>query len=106
MCRHGPSSDRQAAVLSEMQAWKNPFACAYDWPRDELNDLCTHESPSHTAIAIRPANESDIRYAVMLVSFEHEARHCRARPGNPSFAEELFLWMDARIKSGPDEKLM
>ena len=47
-------------------------------PRRELNDLCTHERPSHTAIAIRPANESDIRYVVMLVSFEHEARHSRA----------------------------
>jgi len=47
-------------------------------PRGELNDLCTHERPSYTAIAIRPANESDIRYAVMRVSFEHEARHRRA----------------------------
>jgi hypothetical protein len=28
---------------------------------DELNDLCAHENPSHTAIATRPANASDIR---------------------------------------------
>jgi hypothetical protein len=27
-------------------------------------------------------------------------------PGNPSFSEELFFWMDARIKSGHDEKLL
>jgi hypothetical protein len=42
-------------------------------PRDEWNDLGAHERPSHTAIAIRPANASDIRYAVMLASlFGHE----------------------------------
>jgi len=35
-------------------------------PRDELDDLRTHENPSHTAIATRPASESDIKYAVML----------------------------------------
>jgi hypothetical protein len=32
---------------------------------DELNDLCTHDKPSHTAIATRPASASKIRYAVM-----------------------------------------
>jgi hypothetical protein len=28
---------------------------------EELNDFCAYENPSHTAIAIRPANASDIR---------------------------------------------
>jgi hypothetical protein len=37
-------------------------------PRDESNDLCAHENPSHTAIAIKPANASDIKYAVMKAS--------------------------------------
>jgi hypothetical protein len=37
---------------------------------DELNDLCAHEIPSHTAIATRPANASDIRYAVMQASLD------------------------------------
>ena len=35
---------------------------------DELNDLGTHENPSHTAIATRPASASEIRYAVMPAS--------------------------------------
>src|SRR5467141_1668968 len=30
LCRHGPSSDRQAAAPSEMQSWKIPFPCARD----------------------------------------------------------------------------
>ena len=33
--------------------------------RGEWNDLGAHENPSHNAIAIRPANASEIRYAVM-----------------------------------------
>lgn len=37
-------------------------------PRDEPDDLGAHENPSHTAIATRPANASDIRYAVMPAS--------------------------------------
>src|SRR5665647_727728 len=32
---------------------------------DELNDLCAHDNPSHTAIATRPASASEIRYTVM-----------------------------------------
>src|SRR5450756_1588037 len=28
---------------------------------DELNDFCAHETPSHIAIAIRPASASEIR---------------------------------------------
>jgi hypothetical protein len=36
--------------------------------RDESNDLCAHENPSQAAIATTPANESDIKYAVMLAS--------------------------------------
>jgi hypothetical protein len=35
------------------------------WAADELNDLCAHENSSHTAITTRPANASDIKYAVM-----------------------------------------
>jgi hypothetical protein len=35
--------------------------------RDEWNDFCAHENPSHSAIATRPASASDIRYAVMPV---------------------------------------
>ena len=34
-------------------------------PANELNDLCAHDNPSHTAIATRPASASEIRYAVM-----------------------------------------
>lgn len=35
------------------------------WTRDEWNDLCAHENPSHSAIATRPASASDIKYPVM-----------------------------------------
>jgi hypothetical protein len=37
-------------------------------PPDELNDFRAHENPSHIAIATKPTNASDIRYAVMLAS--------------------------------------
>jgi hypothetical protein len=60
------------------------LVAALVWRRDELNDLGTHESPSHTAIAIKPTRESDIRYAVMLTSlFRHQSnmRHDRV-PGD------------------------
>jgi hypothetical protein len=33
-----------------------------------LDDLCTHENASHTAIVTRPASEIDIKYAVMLLA--------------------------------------
>ena len=33
--------------------------------RDELDDLGTHENPSHNANAIRPASASEIKYAVI-----------------------------------------
>jgi hypothetical protein len=46
------------------------------WPRHEMSDLGAHENPSHTAIATRPANASDIRYAVMLPSRYHSSCHC------------------------------
>jgi hypothetical protein len=36
---------------------------------DEPDDSGAHENASHTAIAIRPASASDIRYAVMAASF-------------------------------------
>jgi hypothetical protein len=36
---------------------------------DQSNDFCAHDNPSHTAIATRPANASEIRYAVMLASW-------------------------------------
>jgi hypothetical protein len=48
------------------------------WARDELDDFCAHENPSHTAMATRPAKESDIKYAVMVVLSESTTRHCRA----------------------------
>jgi hypothetical protein len=35
--------------------------------RDEWNDLCAHENPSHIAMATRPASASEIRYAVMRI---------------------------------------
>jgi hypothetical protein len=38
--------------------------------RDELDDFCAHESPSHSAMATRPASESEIKYAVMAVVSE------------------------------------
>jgi hypothetical protein len=34
-------------------------------PADELNDFRAHKNPSHIAIATRPTNASDIKYAVM-----------------------------------------
>jgi hypothetical protein len=37
------------------------------WAPDELDDLGAHESPSHSAMATRPANESEIKYAVMVI---------------------------------------
>jgi hypothetical protein len=43
---------------------------------DERNDLCAHENPSHSAIATRPANASDIRYAVMPAC-SPKVCHCR-----------------------------
>ena len=46
------------------------------WPRHEMSDLGAHENPSHTAIATRPTNASDIRYAVMLPSRYHSSCHC------------------------------
>jgi len=41
---------------------------------DELNDFCAHENPSHTAIATRPANASEIKYAVMMASLPRSMR--------------------------------
>jgi hypothetical protein len=34
-------------------------------PWNELDDVGIHERSSHTAIAIRPASASEIRYAVI-----------------------------------------
>jgi hypothetical protein len=47
-----------------------------------------HENPSHTAIAIRPANASDIRYAVMSASLDrkkmrHDRFHAIISDANP-----------------------
>jgi hypothetical protein len=33
-------------------------------------------------------------------------RHCRARPGNPSLLQDVFVLMDARIKSGHDARAL
>jgi hypothetical protein len=39
---------------------------------DEADGLTTHDRPSQTAIATRPASASDIRYAVMRYSLFRE----------------------------------
>ena len=36
--------------------------------RNEADDFCAHENPSHIAVAIRPASASKIRYALMPIS--------------------------------------
>jgi hypothetical protein len=38
--------------------------------RDELDNFRAHESPSHSAMATRPAKESEIKYAVMVIVSE------------------------------------
>ena len=57
--------------------WKIGVLAIAFRPTDELNDLCAHDKPSHTAIATRPANASEIRYAVMagLACSESNMRH-------------------------------
>jgi hypothetical protein len=66
------------------------------WAPDELDDLGAHESPSHSAMARRPANESEIRYAVMVIVPYFVI--AGLDPANPSNASSRS--MDARIKSG------
>jgi hypothetical protein len=56
--RHGP----------ECNGGKIGWPAMMFWAADELNDFCAHENPSHTAIATRPANASEIKYAVMMAS--------------------------------------
>jgi hypothetical protein len=60
--------------------------------KTEGDDLCAHENPS-SAIEISPANESDIKYAVMLDSRASMIRHARPRAGHPRLADAPKAWM-------------
>jgi hypothetical protein len=62
------------------------------WPRDELNDLGAHENHPHTAIATRPANASDTRYAVMLASRYHSSCHCEEQ-SDEAIERQAGLWI-------------
>ena len=62
------------------------------WPRDELNDLGAHENHPHTAIATRPANASDTRYAVMLASRYHSSCHCEEQ-SDEAIQRQAGLWI-------------
>jgi hypothetical protein len=71
---------------------------------NELNDFCAQENPSHTAIATRPASASDIRYAVRPAS-PQSTKSAIAGLDPAIHLENAFRrLMDARIKSGHDEK--
>jgi hypothetical protein len=65
----------------------------------ELDDLCTHENASHTAIVTRPARESDIKYAVMLLASLAVVLSLREakRWNNPVFATQT--WIASRLRS-------
>jgi hypothetical protein len=41
-------------------------------PRDELDDFCTHDNPSHKTMTTRPASASEIRYAVIGGSLQNK----------------------------------
>jgi hypothetical protein len=61
------------------------------WPRHEADDLGAHESASHTAMATRQVNASDIRYAVMLAStFRHESKMRHDRVSSDHFRREPY----------------
>jgi hypothetical protein len=58
--------------------------------RNEADDFCTHENPSHIAIAIRPASASEIKYAVIGGSLlELSLRH--DRKGQRSFRARTHI---------------
>jgi hypothetical protein len=61
------------------------------WPRHATDNLGAHESASHTAMARRPINASDIRYAVMLAStFRHESKMRHDRVSGDHFRREPY----------------
>jgi hypothetical protein len=64
-----------------------------------LDDLCTHENASHAAIVTRPARESDIKYAVMLLASLAIVLSLREakRQSNPVFATQT--WIASRLRS-------
>jgi hypothetical protein len=55
---------------AERDGWKIRLIGNIPGTRDELDNISTHEDSSHVAIAIRPINASDIRYAVIGFSLE------------------------------------
>jgi hypothetical protein len=71
--------------------------------KTELNGLRAHENPSHTAIAISPTNESDIRYAVMLASRAGMIRHARPRAGHPRLSLPMLQRRGWPDKPGHDK---
>src|SRR5260370_42209955 len=63
---------------------KDSLVAALVWRRDELNDLGTHESPSHTAIAIKPTREKGYQirgHAGLTLRHQSNMRHDRV-PGD------------------------
>jgi hypothetical protein len=62
------------------------------WLRHETDNLGAHENPSHTAIATRPANASDIRYAVMLASRYYHSCHCE-KQSDEAIQRQAGLWI-------------
>jgi hypothetical protein len=64
-----------------------------------LDDLCTHENASPTAIATRPARESDIKYEVMLLASLAIVLSLREakRWSNPVLATRI--WISSRSLS-------
>ena len=60
-------------------------------PRNELDDFGAHESPSHTAIATRPANASEIRYAV-IGSLSEMNEMCGMIAWRDHFRREPYPW--------------
>jgi hypothetical protein len=55
---------------AERDGWKIRMLVVFRWARYKLDDVGTHSGSSHIAIAIRPINASDIRYAVIGFSLE------------------------------------
>ena len=65
---------------------------------DELNDFCAHENPSHTAIATRPANASEIKYAVMPGLARSESI-CGMTVSRDHFRREPYLRKRGRVRA-------
>jgi len=67
------------------------------WTRHEINDLGAHENPCHAAIATRPANASDIRYAVMRASRDHSFFRCEEQ-SDEAIQRQAGLWIASRSR--------